>query len=45
MLKLRGTQSTPSLPSLPDPLCPGLVAPDIVLSMNQIELKFVLMLN
>ena len=37
--------STPSLPSLPDQLWPSEVAPDRVLSMDQIELKWVLMLN
>ena len=31
-------QSTPSLPSFPGPLWPGVVAPDWVLSMGQIEL-------
>ncbi len=45
MLELLEMQSTPSLPSLPGPLCPGVVAPDIVLSMGQIELNCVLMLN
>ena len=38
MLELWGMQSTPSLPSLPDPLWLGAVAPDRVLSMGQIEL-------
>ena len=38
-------QSTPSLPSLPGPLWPGLVAPDKVLSMSQIELNCVLTLT
>ena len=38
MLELWGMQCTPSLPSLPDPLWPGVVAPDRVLSMGQIEL-------
>ena len=28
MLELWGMRSTPSLPSLPAPLCPGVVAPD-----------------
>ena len=37
MLKLRGTQSTPSLSSLPGPLWPELIALDRVLSMGQIE--------
>ena len=31
--------STPLLPSLPGPLKPGVVAPDRVLSMGQIELN------
>ena len=30
--------TTPSLPSLPGPLWPGVVAPDMVLSIGQIEL-------
>ena len=34
MLELWGIQSTPSLPSLPGPLWPGLVAPDRALSMG-----------
>ena len=34
-----------SFPSLPGPLWPGVVAPDRVLSMGQIELNCVLMLN
>ena len=38
-------QSTPSSPSLPGPLWPRVVAPDRVLSVGQIELKCVLMLN
>ena len=38
MLKLWGMRSNPSLPLLPGPLCPGVVAPDRVLSMGQIEL-------
>ena len=45
MLELWGMQSAPSLPSLPGPLWPGVIAPDRVLSMGQIELKWVLMLN
>ncbi len=36
---------TPSLPSLSGPLWSGVVAPDRVLSMGQIELNFVLMRN
>ena len=36
-------RSTPSL--LPGQLWPGIVAPDRVLSMDQIELNYVLMLN
>ena len=34
MLELWGMQSTPSLPSLPGPLSPGVVAPDRALSMG-----------
>ena len=34
MLELWGMQSTPSLPSLPDPLWPGVVALDRFLSMS-----------
>ena len=45
MLELWVMQSTPSLPLLPGPLRPGLIAPDRVLSMSQIELSCVLMLN
>ena len=36
---------TPSLPMLPDPLWLGVASPDRVLSMGQIELNRVLMLN
>ena len=36
MLKLWGMQSTPSLPSLPVSLWPGVVAPDRILSIGQI---------
>ena len=45
MLELWGMRSTPSLWSPPDPLCPGVAAVDRVLSMSQIELNCVLMLN
>ena len=38
MLELWGMWSTSSLPSLPGRLWPGVVAPDRVLSMGQIEL-------
>ena len=38
MLELWGMHSTPSLPSLRGPLWPGVVAPDRILSMGQIEL-------
>ena len=34
MLELWGMRSTPSLPSLPGPLWPGVVAPDKALSMG-----------
>ena len=39
MLELWRMWSTPSLPSLPGPLLPGVVAPDWVLPMGQIELN------
>ena len=39
MLELRRMWSTPSLPSLSGPLWPGVVAPNRVLSMGQIELN------
>ena len=45
MLELWGMRSTPSLPLLPGPLWPGLIASDSVLSVGQIELNCVLMLN
>ena len=45
ILELWGIRSTPSLPSLTDPLWPWAVAPDRILSMNQIELNCILMLN
>ena len=45
MLKLWQIRSTPLLPSLPSPLWPEVVAPDRVLSMGQIELNYILMLN
>ena len=38
MLELWGMRSTSSLPLLPGPLWSRLVAPDRVLSMDQIEL-------
>ena len=45
MLELWGMRSTPSLPSIPGTLWSRVVAPDRVLSMGQIELNCVLMLN
>ena len=45
MLEIWGMRSTPSLPSLPVPLRPRVVAPDRVLSKGQIELNCVLMLD
>ena len=45
MLELWEIRSTLSLPSLTGPLIPGVVAYDKVLSMGQIELNCVLMLN
>ena len=41
MLELWGMQSTPSLPLLPGPLWTGVVVPDKVLSVGQIELLFI----
>ena len=38
MLELWGIRSTPSLPLLSGPLWPGVVMPDRVPSMGQIEL-------
>ena len=43
MMELWGMQSTTSLSSLPDPLWPGVVAPDRVLSISQIELNCVIL--
>ena len=40
MLENWGMWSTPSLPSLPSPLWLGVVAPDRVLSMGQIEIVY-----
>ena len=45
MVELWGMQSTPSLPLLSGPLWPRVVVPDSVLSVGQIELNCVLMLN
>ena len=45
MLKLWGMRSTHSLPLVPGPLCPGLVALHRVLSMVQIKVNCVLLLN
>ena len=45
MLELWGMRSTPSLPSLPGPIWPRVVAPERVLSMGQIELDCVITLN
>ena len=45
MLKLWGMRSTPSLPSLPGPFWPKVIAPDRTLYMGQIEQSCVLMLN
>ena len=45
MLELWEMQSIPLLSSLPGLLWPGVVTPDCVLSMGQIELNCVLMLN
>ena len=45
MLELWGMRSASLLPSLPGPMWPGEVAHDKVLSMDQIKLNCVLMLN
>ena len=45
MLELWGKRGAPSSPSLPGPLWPGLVAPDWVLSIDQIVLNCVITLN
>ena len=45
MLELWGMWSTPLLPSLPGSIWPGVLAPDRVLSMDRIQLNWVLMLN
>ena len=45
MLERSAMWHTPSLPSLPGSLWSGVVAPDRVLSMGQIEVNCVLMLN
>ena len=45
MLEFWGMWSTPSLSLLLDPLWPRMVAPDGVLSLGQIELNCVLMVN
>ena len=45
MLQLWEMQNTSSLPSLPSSLWPEVVAPDQALSMGQIELNCVFMLN
>ena len=39
MLELRGMRSTPSLPSLPGPVWPEMVALERVLSMGRIKLN------
>ena len=45
MLEFWEMRSTALLPSLPDQLKPGVVAPDKLLSMGRIELNCILMLN
>ena len=42
MLEPWGMRSTPSLQSLPGPLCPGVVAPDRAMYMGQKELNCIL---
>ena len=41
MQELWGMHNTPLVISLPHLLCPGVVAPDMVLSMSQIELNWI----
>ena len=45
MMEFGGMRSTPSLPSLPDLLWVGIVELDSFLSIGQIELNCVLILN
>ena len=45
MLELWGMRSTPLLPLLPGPVWSRVVSPDKALSMGQIELNCILMLN
>ena len=45
MPELWGMQSIPSLPSLPGLLWPGVVVPNEILSIGQMELNCALMLN
>ncbi len=45
MLELWGIRNTPSLPLLPGPLWPGVVAPDRIISMGKLELNCLLKLN
>ena len=45
MLELWGIQSNPSFQTLPGPHWPGVVAPARTLSMGQIKLNGVIMLN
>ena len=45
IIELWGMQRTPSFPSLPGPLWPGVVGPNRVLYIAQIELNCILMLN
>ena len=42
MLEIWGMRNAPSLPSLPGPLGPGVVASDRVVSMGQIEVNCIL---
>ena len=44
-VEIWGMQSSPSFPSLLDPLWPRVMAPDRVLSMGQIKLNCVITLN
>ena len=45
MVQFSGLRSTPLLPSLPGPLWSGVISPHRILSMAQVELNCILMLN
>ena len=45
MLELWRMQIAPSLPSLPSPLWPGVIAPETAQAMGQIKQKYILLQN